>query len=173
MSLGDQPQFLVTSNKQRVKSLISQTSLFYNYCLDANNYSTAYLREALLTEKFTASCAEQGWWRACTVACSTHCTSTHPIMKSVRYKLTLGVCEQNVFNIYFKVLNQIYLIALGHSLWGIMPKPMQQKYNKFPLRRVQFSEVTCEKISFKDFLSNLCYASKQKLLTTQSCSSSF
>lgn len=91
----------------------------------------------------------------------------------IRYKLTLGVCEQNVFNIYFKVLNQIYLIALGHSLWGIMPKPMQQKYNKFPLRRVQFSEVTCEKISFKDFLSNLCYASKQKLLTTQSCSSSF
>ena len=133
--------------------------------------TTAYLREALLTKKFTASCAEQGWWRACTVACSTHCTSTHPIKKSVlkfknsnkQISAKLGVCEQNVFNIYFKVLNQIYMIALGHSLWDIMPKPMQQKYNKFPLQRVQFSEVTYEKIRFIDFLSNLCYASKQKM----------
>ena len=179
MSLGDQPHYLVTANKQRVKSLISQTSLFYKYCLgckqlllsNSREHALTYLREALLTEKFTASCAEQGWWRGCTVTCSTHCTSTHPIKKSVlssrtliiRYQLTLGVCEPNVFNIYFKLVNQIHLIALGHLIWDIMPKPMQQEYNMFPLRRVQFSEVNYEKIIFKDFLSNLCYASKQKM----------
>lgn len=46
-----------------------------------------------------------------------------------------------MFNICFQLVNQIYLIVLGHLLQAIMPKPMQQLYNIFPLWRVQFSEV--------------------------------